>query len=73
MNCYFMRKCTGDKEQKHFGLLKGINTKLIPTSALMRKKINHISSPNIETGEVVTDHDGMCSVAKKNYEHVFVN
>lgn len=55
MNCYFMRKCTGDKEQKHFGLLKGINTKLIPTSALMRKKINHISSLRTETGEVGCD------------------
>lgn len=59
---------------KIFWLAEGdSNSKYFHAIASLRKKSNYVAYLKDEKGEIVDDHDEMCSMVKEHYKNVFVN
>lgn len=58
---------------KIFWLEEGdFKTKFFHSSTTTLKRMNYISSLQIESGDVINDQEGMCQLVKKYYENIFV-
>lgn len=57
---------------KAFWLIQGdTNSKFLHATASTRKKINHIAYLKMEDGEVVSQHEDLCSMVQDYFKDVF--
>ncbi|KAJ9535902.1 hypothetical protein OSB04_un000943 [Centaurea solstitialis] len=51
----------------------GYELQILPCFSLHSKKVNHISCLVDDSGNVVEDHEGMCTIVKSYFENIFAS